>query len=196
MAKVAIVYHSGYGHTKVIADAVAAGARAVSGASVEVVAVSELPAPEKDKPLGGKWAVLNAADAIVFGAPTYMGSPSADFKKFMEHSSGIWYSQGWKDKLAGGFTNSGGLSGDKLNSMIDLVVFAGQHGMVWISQGIMPSGVTGQPGDLNRLGSWLGAMSQAGNEAPEVTPPKSDRDTAALYGARVAEAAVRWTRPR
>lgn len=163
----------------------------MGGAEAALVQVSELPAPGKDGVYQGRWRELNDAAAIIFGCPTYMGSVSAEFKKFMEHTSGIWFKQGWKDKLAGGFTNSGGLSGDKLNSMLDLIVFAGQHSMIWVSQGIMPSAFTGDGLDLNRMSSWLGAFAQSGNEPPEVTPPKSDRDTAEKYGRRIAEIAVK-----
>ena len=70
MTKVAVVYHSGYGHTKRVAETVAAGANA------ELIAIdAEGNVSEAD------WDTLNAADAIVFGAPTYMGSPSWQFKK-------------------------------------------------------------------------------------------------------------------
>ncbi len=193
MAKIAIVYHSGWGHTKAIADAILRGVQSVRNASGTLVNVEELPAPDKDKGYTGRWKELDAADAIIFGAPTYMGDVSAKFKEFMEHSSHIWFRQGWKDKLAGGFVNSGGLSGDKLNSMLTLVVFSGQHSMNWISQGVMPTALRPeQPAGMNRLGSWLGTMSQSDNGPTDVTPPEADRKTAELYGQRIALAAIRW----
>lgn len=195
-AKVAVVYHSGFGHTKVLGEAVVRGAASVPGVTATLVPVGDLPAPGPDRSLGGRWGEVNGADAIVFGAPTYMGSVSAEFKKFMEHSSGVWFTQGWKDKLAGGFVNSGGPSGDKLSALLSLVVFAGQHSMTWVSQGVMPSSVTGDGQDLNRLGSWIGAMAQSGNESPEVTPPEGDRKTAERYGRRIGESALRWVRGR
>jgi len=48
----------------------------------------------------GRWKneaivnALNAADAIVFGTPTYMGGYSAQFKTFIDACGGIWYQQG------------------------------------------------------------------------------------------------------
>lgn len=194
MAKIAIVYHSGFGHTKVVAEHIAKGAAAVPGAHVDIVPVADLPAPGPDRSLGGKWNVLNNADMIVFGCPTYMGNVSAEFKKFMEHSGGIWFTQGWRDKLAAGFTNSGSPSGDKLATLTALALLAGQHSMVWVSQGIMPSSYTGKGNDLNRLGGWIGYLSQSSNESPEVTPPASDRDTAEAFGARLAHATLRWVK--
>ena len=166
----------------------------MTGTHVELISVEELPGPDKDKKLGGKWALLHAADAIVSGCPTSMGTVSAGFKTFMEHTSGPWFGQAWKDKLAGGFTNSGGPSGDELTTMLALVVLAGQHSMNWISQGIVPSALTGGGKDLNRASAWLGPMATSGNESPEVTPPAGDRLTAELYGERVAKAAARWTK--
>ncbi|MBS0197846.1 MAG: flavodoxin family protein [Planctomycetes bacterium] len=192
MATIAIVYHSGFGHTKAIAEHVAKGARA-AGAAVHLVPVADLPPADANRQLGGSWPTLAAADAIIFGTPTYMGTVSAKFKEFMETSSGVWFTQGWKDKLAAGFTNSGGLSGDKLNALTDLAVFAGQHSMIWVSQGLFyTQGSPDDPKTINRLGSWLGLMTQADNAGADVTPPVSDRATAEAFGARVAAAAARW----
>src|SRR5439155_14127707 len=106
---------------------------------------------------------LAAADAIVFGCPTYMGSASAQFKQFMDATAAVWALQGWRDKLAAGFTHSAAPSGDKLGTLTQLAVFAAQHGMVWISLGLPPTyiEVGTADGDTNRLGSHLGAMAQS-----------------------------------
>jgi NAD(P)H dehydrogenase (quinone) len=141
------------------------------------------------------WEQLHAADALIFGTPTYMGTVSAEFKAFMDKTSEFWPRQPWKDKLAAGFTNSGSQHGDKLNTLISLAVFAAQHGMNWINLGLMPghNSSTGSAEDLNRFGGFLGAMAQSNtDQGPELAPPKSDRDTAFQLGRRVAEAAGRW----
>lgn len=183
---IAIVYHSGYGHTEVLARSVAEGVGKTSGATAQLIRVEDVDA---------HWDTLKAADAIVFGSPTYMGSVSAPFKEFMDKSSKPWFGQEWKDKIAAGFTNSGSWSGDKLNTLVQMAVFAAQHSMIWVGLGLMPGYNTskGTPDDLNRVGSFLGAMSQANNdEGPEVAPPKPDRDTAAALGERVAAMTVRF----
>lgn len=185
MPKIAIVYHSGYGHTTVLAESVAEGARRVPGTQVDLVKVEEAEA---------KWDLLNKADGLVFGAPTYMGSASAPFAAFMDASSKIWMKQQWKDKVAAGFTNSGSQNGDKLNTLVQMMLFAMQHGMVWIGLGLLPGNNTskGSANDINRLGSFAGAMAQSNNdESPDVAPPESDRKTAALLGERVAKFASR-----
>ena len=183
---VTIVFHSGYGHTRVQAEAVRDGAAQVPDTTVHLVAVDEIEQ---------HWDRLDAADAIVFGTPTYMAGPSAQFKAFMDSTSQRWSQQAWKDKLAAGFTNSAGINGDKLNTLASLSLFAMQHGMVWVGLGLLPGNTTadGSPEDLNRLAGFIGAMSQSNADVgPDVAPAGSDLRTAAALGRRVAEAAARW----
>jgi NAD(P)H dehydrogenase (quinone) len=180
---VAVVYHSGYGHTQKQAEAVAAGASRVAGAKVSLIPVAEAEARAVE---------LDAADAIIFGAPTYMGGVSAQFKAFMDGTSKTWVAAGWRNKLAAGFTNSASQSGDKLNSLVQLAIFAAQHGMLWVPLGL-PGGNNSSKGsvdDLNRLGSFIGAMAQSNaDEGPEKGPIASDLRTAEHLGQRVAELA-------
>ena len=72
MAIVAVVYHSGFGHTAVVAEHVAKGVAAVPGVIVGLYKADDLSSPD-----AGPWAELAAADAIIFGTPTYMGAASA-----------------------------------------------------------------------------------------------------------------------
>ena len=184
--KVAVVYHSGYGHTEAMAKSVATGVEK-SGARVDLVNVTDLESID--------WEALKAADALIFGSPTYMGSVSGPFKMFMDATAGIWQEQGWQDKLAAGFTNSASQSGDKLNTLIQLSVFSAQHGMNWVSLGLPPgnNASTRSTNDLNRIGSYLGAMAQSNaDESAETAPPEADHRTAEHLGARVALAAQRW----
>jgi len=184
MTKIVVVYHSGYGHTAAQAEAVARGAGKVEGADVRLLTSEEAQ----------KWELLLDADAIVFGSPTYMGSASAQFKAFMDASSKPWYTSDWKDKIAAGFTTSASQSGDKLNTLIQLAVFAAQHGMIWVGQDLLPgnNSSTGSVSDLNRLGSSLGAMAQANSDqGADVAPIASDLLTAEHLGERVATIAKR-----
>ncbi len=186
MSLIAIVYHSGYGHTAKQAEAVARGALTVAGATAALVKVEDV-----DR----HWTDLEKADAMIFGSPTYMGSASAPFKTFMDASSKAWAAQGWKDKLAAGFTNSASQSGDKLATLQQLAVFAAQHGMIWIGLGLMPgnNSSAGSVDDLNRLGGYLGAMAQSNaDQGPEHGPTSADLKTAEHLGRRVAQAAQRW----
>lgn len=193
---VAIVYDSGSrghpavgGRTRVIAEAVARGAEVVEGTAVGLIPVAEREY---------HWEVLDEADAIVFGCPTYMGSGSAELKAFMEETlQPRFLEQRWKDKLAAGFTNSAGMSGDKLLSLQQLAGFAAQHGMIWVTLGQLPGWQTslGSAEDENRLASFLGLMAQSNaDQGPDLVPPPSDRATAERFGKRIGEATHRWAK--
>ncbi|MBL0914394.1 MAG: flavodoxin family protein [Sphingopyxis sp.] len=189
MTQIAIIYHSGFGHTEVIANDVARGVEAAGGKPL-LLAI-EPGQTDFDE----FFAIANESDALIFGSPTYMGTVSAPMKAFMDASAAVYFTKKWKDKLGAAFTVSGSPSGDKLNTLTSLAIFAAQHGMLWIGTGQNPGNNddTSAATDVeNRLGSFIGAMAQAANDSPEVTPKAGDRATAASLGKRVAEAAARW----
>ncbi len=179
MSIVVIAFHSGYGHTRKVAEGVLAGAASVPGTDASLLDVSTID--------DAGWARLAAADAIVFGAPTYMGGPSAQFKRFADESARPWFSQSWKDKIAGGFSCSLNLAGDKYATLMYFVTLAMQHGMVWVGLAMHGARSTGDPDGPNRVGSFIGVAAQADNVSPELSPPPSDIATARHYGRRIAE---------
>jgi NAD(P)H dehydrogenase (quinone) len=189
MTQIAIVYHSGYGHTKQQAEAVRTGAASVAGVNAQLLPI------DAEGNLGeAGWSALEAADAIIFGSPTYMGNASWQFKKFADASSAAWFTQKWKNKLAAGFTNSASMNGDKHSTLHYLITLAMQHGMVWAGTGMMPaSSKAAQRDDVNFLGSSAGLMAQSPSDSsPEEGPLPGDLETAKLFGVRVAEATIRW----
>jgi NAD(P)H dehydrogenase (quinone) len=184
MPDIVVVFPSGYGHTQRMAQAVA------QGAGARLLAIDA----EGNLPAGG-WEQLEAADAIIFGSPTYMGSVSWQFKKFADASSRPWYAQAWKDKIAAGFTNSAGMSGDKQGTLLTLFTLAMQHGMIWVSQGLMPSNTrAAKRDDPNYLVSYSGAMAQSPSDAGADAMSSGDLETARLFGERVADIARRFER--
>jgi NAD(P)H dehydrogenase (quinone) len=194
MPNIAIIYHSLYGHTKLQAEAVQRGAQAVAGARVTLYEVADAAAHLDD---------LDTSDAIIFGCPTYMGSMSAGMKTFLEAAAKKWFTLAWKDKIAGAFTNSSSFSGDKLNTLLGLVINAMQHGMIYVGLGLMPSAnkpdemntVTGPgPDALNRVGSFTGAMAASFQVRPPAAPAKGDIETAEAYGRRIAEITAQFVR--
>ena len=181
MSHIVVVYHSGYGHTQRMAQSVAQGANA------ELLAIDA----DGNLPEGG-WETLDAADAIIFGSPTYMANVSWQFKKFADASSKPWFAQKWKDKIAAGFTNSAGMNGDKLSTLNTLFALAMQHGMIWVSQGLMPANTKAATrNDVNNLGGSVGLLVQSPSDASAAEVPQGDLDTAKLYGARVAAIAAK-----
>lgn len=181
MANTVVVYHSGYGHTQRMAQAVA------EGAGAQLIAIDA----DGNLPAGG-WEALDAADAIIMGSPTYMGSVSWQFKKFADASSKAWFVQKWKDKLFAGFTNSATMNGDKLSTLHYLFTLAMQHGGLWVGTGLMPSNSKAATrNDINYVGSSAGAMAQTPSDASVAEMPSGDLETARLFGQRVAEVAGR-----
>ena len=181
MSKIVIVFHSGYGHTAKVAQAVAEGS---GGTLLAIDAEGNLPA--------GGWEQLAAAKIIVFGSPTYMGSVSWQFKKFADASSKPWFTQAWKDKIAAGFTNSATMNGDKLSTLHYLFTLSQQHGMLWLGTGMMPSNSKAATrDDLNYVGSSSGLMTTTPSDASVDEMVAGDLATARAFGQRLAQAASR-----
>ncbi len=196
MSKITIIYHSTYGHTKLQAEAVHRGAAGVKGIDAVIMTAEE--ATERIDE-------LDSADAIIFGTATYMGNISAGLKNFMEASVKKWFASAWKDKIAGGFSNSSSFSGDKLNTLQGIVTFAMQHGMIWVGTGMFPSqndmdamnSIEGPgPDTHNRVGSFIGPMAASFQVNPSDAPSKGDIETAELYGKRVAEVTLQFAKGR
>lgn len=188
MSKIAIVYFSGYGHTAQQAAAVHAGAAAVAGSDVSLLRIDD----QGELPAGG-WDSLAAADAIVYGSPTYMGGPAWQFKRFADASSKPWFQSHWKDKLAAGFTNSASVNGDKFSTIAYFFTLSQQHGQLWIGTGLLPANHKDNgPDDINWTAGFAGALAISPSDAsPQEAPRKGDLDTARLLGTRVAEFAAR-----
>jgi NAD(P)H dehydrogenase (quinone) len=188
MAKIGIIYFSGYGHTQKQAEAVRDGAASVAGAEAKLYTIDqngELPE--------GAWDELAALDAFIYGSPTYMGGPAWQFKKFADASSKPWFGQAWKNKVAGGFTNSATVNGDKFNTITYFLTLAMQHSQIWVGTGLLPSNKKEHDHkDTNWTGGFTGALAISPADAsPDEAPRKGDLETARLYGARIAEMAAK-----
>jgi multimeric flavodoxin WrbA len=185
MTHVGVVYDSGFGHTAAQARAVGEGAVSVDGVSARLYFVDDvLATPER----------LDECDAMIFGSPTLMGSASAGFKSFMEATHPLSQEQRWAGRIAAGFTNSGGLNGDKLNTLVQLTLFAMQHGMVWVGLGLADGNDASYKSDANpnRLGCYLGAVAQSNTDQGIEGMHDSDLLTATALGSRVARLANAW----
>ena len=181
MSKIVIVYHSGYGHTKKIAEAVAEGS---GGTLLAIDAEGNLPE--------GGWEQLAAADAIIFGTPTYMGSVSWQFKKFADASSKAWFGQAWKDKLFAGFTNSASMNGDKHSTLHYMMTLAMQHSGLWVGTGMMPSNSKAATrNDINYVASSAGLMTSTPSDASTDEMVPGDIATAKKFGERLAAVVAR-----
>jgi NAD(P)H dehydrogenase (quinone) len=184
MSKIVIVFHSGYGHTKKVAEAIA---QTSGGTLLAIDAEGNLS--------DGGWEQLAAATTIVFGSPTYMGAPSWQFKKFADASSKAWFTQQWKDKLAAGFTNSATMNGDKLSTLHYFFTLSQQHSMYWVGTGLMPSNSKAATrNDINYVGSFSGLMTATPSDASAEEMVPGDIATAQAFGKRIAEATAKFSR--
>jgi len=175
---VCIAYFSGSGHTAKLAQAIAEGA--ADAAVLDVTQMSD-----------ADWAALDAAPAIVFGSPTYMGSTAADFDAFLERASSRWADQLWADKIAAGFTVASHGSGDKLIALQRMAIYAAQMGMIWVGQREIGAPVNPDNPGINRDGCWLGLTATSSRDKSKLIEA-NDMETARRFGARVAGAAARW----
>ncbi|PWW40319.1 multimeric flavodoxin WrbA [Idiomarina loihiensis] len=183
MRSVAVVYHSTYNNTKAQAEAVFRGLNQEANIQARLIKVDEMNDDD--------WKFIGQAKGIIFGSPTYFGSLSSKFKAFMEKTGGIWAEQGWRNKLASGFTSSDCASGDKLQALQQILLFAAQHSMNWVNLGLLPGNFDqGQDEkNLNRLGGWIGAMAQRDKASGKLYP--CDLTTAEFLGRRFADALKR-----
>ncbi|MCB1886560.1 MAG: flavodoxin family protein [Rhodocyclaceae bacterium] len=176
MNEIAIVFHSGYGHTREVAKAVAEGS---GGCLIEIDQEGQLP--------DAAWQTLADARLIVMGSPTYMGGASWQFKRFADASSKVWFGQGWKDKIAAGFTNSASMNGDKHSTLHYFMTLAMQHGMLWVGSGMMPANTKASGrNDLNYLGAFAGLMTTTPSDASTEEMVPGDLETARAFGKRLA----------
>jgi len=184
MRQIAVVYHSAQGHTEHIARLVAEGARSIADTEVQLLQAEALTRqPEALLPF----------DGLLLGSPTYLGGVSGPFKSFMDATGGLWRGQRLRGKLAGGFTVSNLPAGDKQSTLLAMVVFAMQHGMLWAGNAVLPGQRSGVPAEqaLNRLGSWTGLMAQAGPQSAADAFPPGDLASARLFGAQFARSVHR-----
>jgi len=183
MSNISIVYFSGYGHTKIIAENFAQEINA------NLIAIDQ-----EGNITDEDWQALDLSDAIVFGTPTYMAAPPWQFKKFADTSSKKWFTRTWQDKIFGGFTNSASLNGDKQVTLIQLQTLASQHGGIWVSLGLLPANTKASlRTDVNNLGGSVGALIQSPSDASVSEIPQGDLDTVRAYAKRIQTITNKFT---
>lgn len=117
MAKMLVCYYSQTGHTAGMAQAVAEGAQAVAGVTVDVKPVGDLDVKE----------LLNY-DAIVIGSPTYYGTMAGQIKQLLDDS--VAFHGKLQGKVGGAFTSSGNVAGGAETTILSVLEALLIHGMV------------------------------------------------------------------
>jgi multimeric flavodoxin WrbA len=186
MPSIAIVFYSATGATRALADAIRAGASAFADVTSYSIEGRDI--------VDGRFCseraldLVDRADAVVFGSPTYMGGPAAQFKAFADASGERWSAGVWKNKVAAGFTTGACLNGDQSYTLTYFSVLAAQHGMLWCNLDI-PGGYDEL--NRNRLGTQVG-LATASYDGALV---KEDLLTAEHLGRRVALIATKLATP-
>jgi len=132
MSHVAIIYFSQTGTTDQIAKAISDGASSVDNCVCHMHSISGSEIVEGRFVNEHVMEIIDDADAVCFGSPTYMGGPAAQFKAFADASSDRWEEQQWAGKIASGFTVGTSPGGDQLCTLQYFSVLAAQHGMLWL----------------------------------------------------------------
>ena len=142
MSKLSVIYYSATGHGTAMAKRVGAAAEA-AGAEVRIRHVAETRDPEsfaqnsawaanyeatRDLPAASGDDII-WADAVIFGSPTRFGSPSAQFRIFIDSLGKLWAQGMLADKVYAAFTSSesphGGQETTLLNLYVSLMHFGG-----------------------------------------------------------------------
>jgi len=181
MEKFSIIYHSRSHSVEKLASEIALGIRSLDNTQVNLITCNNALSRIEE---------INNSDAILFGSPTYFGSVSSEMKSFFDSIGEIFFKKKWHNKIAGAFTHSSSLSGDKLMTLMQMMIFAMQNGMIWVGQDLLPDEeVIHEWNDINHkvtnhLGSWIGLMAQS-DSRKGIELCQSDLLTARLFGKRI-----------
>lgn len=191
MPKVLVLHYSTYGHTAGLAAAVAAGARSVGGADVDVKRVPELMPAEVAEKAG---AVVDPAidiahpdelanyDAIIFGTPTRFGNMAAQMRNFLDQTGSAWMKGELIGKIGSVFVSTGTGGGNETTiSSFHTTLF--HHGMIVVGLPYSAKALS----DLSEVrgGSPLGAGTIAGADGSR-NPSDTELELARHQGRHVA----------
>jgi NAD(P)H dehydrogenase (quinone) len=197
MARILVLYHSTYGHTEQMAEAVAEGARSVDGAVVDIKRVPELVPDELARQSGYKLdqaapiaevADLGGYDAVIVGAGTRYGTAASQMRNFLDQTGGLWAKGALVGKVGSAFTSTATQHGGQETTLIGLIQTLLHHGMLvaglpyaWAGQSRIDE-VTG--------GSPYGATTITGGDGSRM-PSANELDGARYQGRYVAETATK-----
>lgn len=198
MKKLLVLYYSSYGHVETMANAIAEGARQVSGVQVDIKRVPELMPPEVAKSAGvkldqaaaiAKPAELADYDAIIFGTPTRFGNMASQMRNFLDQTGGLWAQGKLIGKIGSVFTSTGTGGGNETTVQSFHTTLL-HHGMIIVG---LPYSCP-ELADISELkgGSPLGAACIAGADGKRAPSPK-ELNMARFQGQHVATLALKLT---
>ncbi len=139
MTRLLVLYYSSWGHVETMAEAVAEGARSVTGVHVDLRRVPELVPDavaraahyktEQRAPLA-RPQDLAGYDAIVFGTPTRFGNMAAQMRNFLDQTGGLWARGQLIGKVGSVFAVTGTQHGGQETTITSFHTTLFHHGMV------------------------------------------------------------------
>lgn len=192
MAKVLVLYYSMYGHIETLAEAVAEGARRVSGVEVTVKRVPETIPADAFAKAGGKSdqkapvaspQELADYDGIIFGTPTRFGNMAGQMRTFLDQTGGLWASGTLYGKVGSVFSSTG-TGGGQEHTITSTWTTLAHHGFI-----IVPIGyATPELFDVShtRGGTPYGATTIAGGDGSR-QPSQEELTIARYQGEHVAK---------
>jgi NAD(P)H dehydrogenase (quinone) len=202
--RIQVIFYSTYGHIWQMAQAVADGAREVSGADVTLWQVPELIPDESLERIGAKAAraqfehipvarpeTMLEADAIIFGTPTRFGNMAAQMKNFLDQTGQIWAKGGLVGKVGSVFTSTATQHGGQETTITSFHTVLLHHGFILVGVPYTCPGLT----IMHEItgGSPYGASTLAGGDGSR-QPSENERDIARFQGRHVAEITSRLVR--
>jgi NAD(P)H dehydrogenase (quinone) len=199
--KVLVLFYSTYGHIHLMAQAIAEGAREVSGAEILLKRVPETLSPETLATMGATKAQkdfaevplatvddLSIADAIIFGTPTRFGNMAGQMRQFLDGTGTLWAQGKLVGKVGSVFASSATQHGGQESTILSFHTTLLHHGMVIVG---LPYTFQGQ-GRLDEItgGSPYGATTIAGSKG-ERWPSENELAAARFQGRHVAQIAKR-----
>jgi multimeric flavodoxin WrbA len=152
LLKIAVIHASSpNGSLARLAQAFATGARSVPATGTMVMVIEKLTE--------ASWTAAASMDAIVFGAVAHRSGATVDFGKFAAQSIRKAVERSWRQKLCGGFTNSGAGDEERAATLRHLEALAVQHSMSWLP--VSPLAFVGpleRPSVSDRLDAWRAAL--------------------------------------
>jgi NAD(P)H dehydrogenase (quinone) len=202
--KILVVFYSLYGHVYKMAEAVCAGAREVSDATVDLRRVPETLPKEILEKMGAIEAQkgfshipvcsveeLAQADAIIFGTPTRFGNMCGQMRQFLDATGGLWAKGALVGKIGSVFTSTATQHGGQESTILSFHTTLLHQGMIIVG---LPYAFGGQMRmDEITGGSPYGASTIAGGKG-ERTPSENELAGARFQGKHVAQIAFKLAR--
>jgi len=199
--KVLIVFYSTYGHVYKMAEAIAEGAKTVSGAQVEIRRVPETLPGEVLEKMGAMDAQktfsripectvddLTRADAIIFGTPTRFGNMCGQMRQFLDATGQLWANGSLVGKVGSVFTSTATQHGGQESTILTFHVTLLHHGFVVVG---LPYAFQGQMRiDEITGGSPYGASTITGGDGSRM-PSENELEAARFQGKHVAGIAAK-----